>query len=504
MSIGKTIVVGDEIIDVPSWLQLPNSSHAGRIDIRSRKWVGGVAAKLQKLNPVDFKAKLVRQLFPRGGQWLNDSKHFDRAVKWVKRCHVLFTKGAFNFEDDSRSTVRKRVPGAGCKIRLPVIREKLFEWFVDVRERLRVRIPRFLFRMKANDLYRKYLEACDQNGDKAVKLAFSNSWIAGWMLQYRVSLRKPNKRFKLSFHDRKRRIVQFVANILRIRHFCVQNYNYDPPIISADQMPLHRLEGIDVKTMSMVGSPAAVREVTAHSRERCTVMTILSSEEGHHTDIPLEILFKGKGSRTNVVVPAGSGMFVRWQLKGSYRESNILEYIDRLPQLPYNRPSIHTMDDFSAHLTDDVRDRLVSRGYIPVILGGGITPDVQINDTHLHHRLKSEYRKAEAAILLSKATNNNARVPSLSRDDQLALLDSTWKSVREFDWVTAFKSLFLTNALNGSEDLLVSAGLWDAVGRELVRIRQEILLVRTHHRISWISNDHSCVRRAQHPGLPPP
>ena len=39
-----------------------------------------------------------------------------------------------------------------------------------------------------------------------------------------------------------------------------------------------------------------------------------------------------------------------------------------------------------------VRQELLKRGYVLVVMGGGITGDLQINDTHLHHDLKSKYR----------------------------------------------------------------------------------------------------------------
>ena len=41
----------------------------------------------------------------------------------------------------------------------------------------------------------------------------------------------------------------------------------------------------------------------------------------------------------------------------------------------------------------EVRQALCSRGYILVIIGGGITGFVQVNGIHLHKPLKSEYQK---------------------------------------------------------------------------------------------------------------
>ncbi len=65
-------------------------------------------------------------------------------------------------------------------------------------------------------------------------------------------------RYKLSFEIRKRRIVQFLENVLRIRIYFWKHHQYDPYIICADQMPLHRNEVAGDKTMSRKGDVRTV------------------------------------------------------------------------------------------------------------------------------------------------------------------------------------------------------------------------------------------------------
>ena len=55
--------------------------------------------------------------------------------------------------------------------------------------------------------------------------------------------------------------------------------------------------------------------------------------------------------------------------------------------------AIYVLDDYAVHLMLNVEKAFWNRGYILVIIGGGITGFVQVNDTHLHEHLKSEYRK---------------------------------------------------------------------------------------------------------------
>ena len=45
----------------------------------------------------------------------------------------------------------------------------------------------------------------------------------------------------------------------------------------------------------------------------------------------------------------------------------------------------------------------------------------------------------------------------------------------KFDREKAFKSLFLTNSLNGDEDHLVSKRLYGLIGPDLVQFREELL-----------------------------
>lgn len=45
--------------------------------------------------------------------------------------------------------------------------------------------------------------------------------------------------------------------------------------------------------------------------------------------------------------------------------------------------AIYILDDYSVHLSDEVRKAFLQRGYMLVVIGGGITGDVQVNDTSI-------------------------------------------------------------------------------------------------------------------------
>ena len=49
----------------------------------------------------------------------------------------------------------------------------------------------------------------------------------------------------------------------------------------------------------------------------------------------------------------------------------------------------------------ELRKLLWERGYVLIIIAGGITGYIQENDTHAHDALKRDYRDLEAELMLS-------------------------------------------------------------------------------------------------------
>ena len=83
-----------------------------------------------------------------------------------------------------------------------------------------------------------------------------------------------------------------------------------------------------------------------------------------------------------------------------------------------------------------------------------ITGFIQQNDTHIYWPLKNHYRNSECALMIEKLQANKNKVTSPTRDKTLSMLANAW-SLFTMDSTATFKSLFNTNALDGSEDHLV-------------------------------------------------
>ena len=115
--------------------------------------------------------------------------------------------------------------------------------------------------------------------------------------------------------------------------------------------------------------------------------------------------------------------------------------------------AIYVLDDYSVHLMPEIKAALLKRGYVPVIIGGGVTGDIQVNDTDLHSPLKAKYRELEQSLMMQQLKADPKKITQPSRDDMMRILvESDLKSL-EIDAESRFKALWVTNALDGTETI---------------------------------------------------
>ena len=122
--------------------------------------------------------------------------------------------------------------------------------------------------------------------------------------------------------------------------------------------------------------------------------------------------------------------------------------------------AIYVLDDYFVHLMPEVRQALLKDGCLIVVIGGGITGDIQINDTSCHHNLK-KHREFEMNLMLEQLNNDPNKIPSPSRDEMMRMLLKAWELL-DVDAEREFKTLFVTNALDGQKIILyqISSTLW--------------------------------------------
>ena len=71
------------------------------------------------------------------------------------------------------------------------------------------------------------------------------------------------------------------------------------------------------------------------------------------------------------------------------------------------------------------------RGNARLVLSGGITGDIQCNDTGLHHPVKKGYRNKEADLMLKKLQEDTSNIPTPSRDEMMKMFIEAYAEANE-------------------------------------------------------------------------
>ena len=230
----------------------------------------------------------------------------------------------------------------------------------------------------------------------------------------------------------------YLKNIWNLRDDFIKTFGVDPPITNGDQILLHRSDSSGQATFSFKNKEVFINENHHLSRERITVFTQIATARG--LNLCLEFVFKGTGKRP-LELTTTPNVHYQWAPKVMYRLEQFLETIKHL----LNRFNIFSYSNCHLRVrwlrsTSDaeIRKAIWHREYILLVIGGGITGFLQINDTHLQKQLKNEYSKNESALMLEKLKKNPQKVPSPDRSEMMSLLVESEKSIA-LDTNAAFK-----------------------------------------------------------------
>ena len=91
--------------------------------------------------------------------------------------------------------------------------------------------------------------------------------------------------------------------------------------------------------------------------------------------------------------------------------------------------AIYVLDDYYIHLMPEVRQAMFKKGYVLVIIGGGITDDIQINDTNCHRDLKKYYWDLEMKLMLEQLEKDPVKISSPSRNEMMSILLQAWETL---------------------------------------------------------------------------
>ncbi len=97
-------------------------------------------------------------------------------------------------------------------------------------------------------------------------------WFTHCQDEYGVSMRKPNRKYKVPKAVMAERLEIGWCNVARIRAVCLATHGYDPEIENWDQSPFHNNESgsANTPTLAVAGSLVPLIEGHADTRERWT------------------------------------------------------------------------------------------------------------------------------------------------------------------------------------------------------------------------------------------
>ena len=394
---------------------------------------------------------------------------------------------------------RARVPGdvrirarggQGAGYKCPELRELLWDWFVDMRASVATIMTPKILMSKAKELAETILQLQRATGCFAPLPDINRMWLLRWKRDKGVVLRKPNCRFKCSKEVLVRRLRAMWINLYKVRYLASRVLGSDlgDQIYGIDEKPLHMNEGGSkvIGTLEVSGAPVVrLKENHAQTRERVSLMTSVTSNPDVAASpalMPLEMLCKGKTDRriTGLVRPAGMRVSLQVAEKGSYRNENILQYLrrwlDPWTELRAQRKDwrILLLDVAKSHLGPEVIALCHSRGYCTLYHYGCTTGVAQVNDTDLHAELSHIYIDLEQVAFHDMQLFDPG---NFSRSLQAVLDDAcgAWRACNHLKGVRGHKSNALSNALDGSEDYLISASrdagkLWHEMNMHEARL----------------------------------
>ena len=197
--------------------------------------------------------------------------------------------------------------------------------------------------------------------------------------EYGVLLRNPNKRYSISKDDCIQRVMDYLYNIRYVRRNFIVNFKRNLPIImrsNAAQKQCHSLQ--------------------CHQLE--------SKLPFSHRFQAMDYIHPSLVNDHQLSATRGNALPMRW--KG----------IIQIATNGWNNKMILMFWTITPYIYNQKYVKSYTRDYILIVIGGGITGYIQLNDNHVHHALKSNYRQEEAELMIQKLVEDRNKIPSSNRE----------------------------------------------------------------------------------------
>ena len=320
------------------------------------------------------------------------------------------------------------------------LEDKLIAWILEKREEAYIAVSTQMIRLKALSLIRPVNP----------QFKASEGWLRKFMTRNNLVLRARTNMSQTLPKDLEEKIATFRQQIRHVRE------NSDFPyalIANMDETPIY-LDLVPRKTVDRKGKKS-IRVRTTNSEKRHITATICCTADG--TYLPPFVVFKGKTSRPLRKVTIPKDVIATTQQKAWMDEPRMLMWITMVWK-PYiaGRPALLTLDTFTAHLTEAVKDAFDQCKTTLVVIPGGCTPVLQPLDISLNKPLKGYIRHSWTQYMLTESEKGNAKIQPPSKSLILEWIKAAQDKLESNPVITkkSFLIAGISNALGGYEDEL--------------------------------------------------
>ena len=372
------------------------------------------------------------------------NKMFKKAFRFY--LHSL-KRGAVTVTGEMGGMRRKQKRNYGGELnalKCPELGQLLYTFFIDCVQSLRCRVDGNFLMREALFLKQRFVELGHEPTELPQLGGGSwKSWFFRWRDRFDVHFMKAVKHLKISWKKVKTRVRVFLKNVFVLRFLWKKCFG-DTPMrwISWDQMPAWFNNTALDGSYAPRGHTPTIREIACHSRQRFSLCTCVdSATKPDDTDPPpLGLLFKA--APFGVIWKELSGdpntpkwMHVQTQEAGSYRSSDMVHLLRKTlkPAVQLWESAIVMLDWYAGHRTPEIAHLIAELGHVLLLHGGGTTPYEQVNDTHLHARMKRLMKTLEIAVFYGQLDDDAAvgvkKACLHSRKDLINLIKTVWEEL---------------------------------------------------------------------------
>ena len=368
----------------------------------------------------------------------------------------------------------------------PEMEHEVWAWFVDRLATNKTRVTKQEIFTVATSYQKVILEdwktrcefgEADRNYPPQMP-KIGDAWVKRWRFRHNVTHRTINLRYKIPRSTFLSRLKVFWSNCIIIRTLFAAMFPGEIlEFVGFDQKPLwfnsiHTERSFCLKGSKYVG----VAENVSATRARFTAMTHCTSWKPEKPP-PIAILFRigdADCSLDNLraSLDAGDDTLIQGAPKGSYRLTQVLEFLQWAvrPAEEIKKTVCVVLDWFAPHLHADVDDLVHGLGHAVLRIGGGLTPTVQVGDTHAHRGYNNHFRNLELDAATRAWDVRPGSLLDCSRQTVLTRSEDAWNLVDHDKCAEGWRH----NGITGRPTASAACSLWEELGMDAVQTQLEL------------------------------